>query len=769
MSKKFSFSAASLLACVVLAGQVALAASDETETFGLNQLDNLQEFRLQPRFNLWGFTGDSTLAEGQFLVPLYGDQTSALYAAAEGNFVKNDSSWLAGGGLGYRQVVEERIWGGYVLGDYVSTPHNGFTIVNPGLEMLGNVWDVNINGYIPLDNRKKLGAAVWAGDDLGDYRYIRPTGHDYYDHKIQQYEEPARGFDFEVARVIPHFEKAKLHLGAYHFDTSDSGSTNGVETRLTYDVNKFIGVELEDTYDNASHNKFLAGIRFTFGGYSEEEKGEYGIATRLMDPIEHDEVVLSSSGLVPVTTYTDQGEQKEHDNVWFFKQLSGGGQTAGNVGDIGPQTGSGTAEDPFIGFTPGNYGAINPSAGGIDKHPLMYFAPGTYSFSGFSSRGVDDRFNLPNGWSMYGKTSDYKMPAMAGERAAFSGGLDLYYDVGAGTLPTTVDSIRVINTQGASVDGDFSNAALYVVNAGDVILKNVGIQNNVNTGASRSFAYGICANNSILNFEKLNDTTDGTSTVIGEGTNAIFAEGFGVYAINSTVNFQGGANSIEGVGGSYGFGIYANASNITFNGSGNTILGTGVAIDGSGVGIFANVSTVTFGGSAKNTIQGLGNNYGFGITADYSTINFEGSANTIKGLGNNYGFGIIANVSTINFVAESADLIEGQGAVFYGIRAAGSTINFGAKTRVQINVQGDGFGIIATDSTINFGAETRLKIQVLGGGYVDGIYASNSSIIKDEFGGLMTTGKITDYVDFYGEGGSGYKYFWDGHDTPLPW
>lgn len=566
MSNKLSLSVVSLLSCLGLVGQIALAAPVATQPLAPSQLNNLQEFKLQPRFSVWGFTGDTTLAEGLFLAPVYGDQTRALYLTAEGNYVKNDSSWLGGAGLGYRQIVNNHIWGGYALADYVSTPHNGFTVINPGLEMLGNVWDINVNGYIPLDNKKKLGKAGWAGDAFGDYEYTRPTGHDYYDHYIQQYEEPGRGFDFEVARVIPRFEDAKLHLGFYHFDTSDSGSTNGIEARLTYDLNQYSGIEIEDNYDNTKHNQFLIGVRFTLGDYSKEEKKQYGLASRLMDPIENDHVVLNSSGVIPVKKYEDQGEKKEFDNVWYFKP-----KLSGSQGNLNAVEGDGTAEKPFEGFTPDNFKAIDPNLGTINKYPLMYFTKGDYTFDGFDSRGIDYRFHLPNGWGMYGKTDDYTAPITAGEKAKFYGGVDILDS----NEPTTLNSIAIINSRGEGPE----NAALYIRNSSNVIIQNTDIINTtsatIGPKLSTDFtmtSYGIYVTNGKVAFEKLNESTSGENNIVGEVTAAVDAEAaYGIYAdAASAVEFEGGKTTVKGetlaTANSESFGIYAgNDSTIKFS------------------------------------------------------------------------------------------------------------------------------------------------------------------------------------------------------------
>lgn len=768
MSKKLSVSVVSLLACLGFAGQSALAVAKTSATQHLtpSQLTNLQEFKLQPRFSVWGFTGDSTLAEGQFLAPVYGDQSRALYVVAEGDYVKNDSSWLGGAGLGYRQVVNDRIWGGYAIADYVSTPHNGFTVINPGVEMLGNVWDINVNGYIPLDNKKKLGSAGWAGDTFGDHEYVRPTGHDYYDHYLQQYEEPGRGFDFEVARVIPHFEDAKLHLGAYHFDTADSGSVNGIETRLTYTLNKYTGIELEDNYDNVKHNQFIVGIRFTLGDYSKEEKKQYGIATRLMDPIENDHAVLSSSGLVPVKRYVDNGEKLEHDNVWYFKQ--GGVGLSAN----GTPTGSGTAEDPFVGFNTQNYGAINPNIGVIDKYPLMYFAPGAYTFSGFSSNGIEDRFNLLNGWGMYGRTADYKEPAIGDARAKFSyGGVDVLGETDP-TAPTTFNSIWIENNKGGIEAPSFamSNAALYVKDSADVILQNARFENSASASISSGehfYVYSAVVENSTLNFLALLGLSGGGSTeVVASATVDRYDldRGFGIYAANSTVNFSGGTNKIDasavGAKVSFGYGIYVDNAKVNFSGDTNNISATGIGLEsGYGYGIYASSSTmINFSGGA-NEIFGSGSNLnqgfgrGYGIYANSSTVTFSGGVNEIFGSGSGlgYGYGIYANSSTINFSGGTNEIFAS---------ASDSATGIYAKNVSIINFIGDSL-------------ENKIKIYAAGANKKYGIDSDGSSPIQHNGGAISTVEEaetvIPNFILFETSGdGEGESVRWSSYWS-LPW
>lgn len=803
MFKKFSLSIVSILSCLGL-GQLAFAepinisvlsqadyAQPEQQSVQ-SESDMLQEFKLKPRLNVWGFTGKDTLAEGQLLFPLYSIHEDAIFAVLEGNYVHDDSSWFIGAGPGYRKVVSDRIYGSHALVEYLNTPHNSFTVIDPGFEMLGNVWDINFNGYIPLNNKKKIGQGGFAGDDFGDFSNARPTGHDYYDHFIQEYEQVGRGVDFSVARVIPHLEDAKLRLGAYHFDTSDSGSVTGVTAKASYYLNKYSSLELQNNYDNVNHNQFLAGIKLTLGGYSKEDKKLYGITTRLLDPIEH---VLDNGGLIMVKTYVDKGEQKERDNIWYFKDAPTGETT--NSGTTAQQ-GNGTAEDPFIGFTPDNYAAINPNIGVIDPKPLMYFAPGSYSFSGFNP--TDDRFALPNGWGMYGRTEDYKISATGDERAEFDGGLDLNYEEGQGNEPTTVNSIRIINSGTPTSSTD---AALYANNASDVILQNIDFE---------SSGVGVYSQNSTLNFDTIK-FFGSTNTITGSETPGIFgtSHSTGIEADSSTINFNGGTNTINAHSNGINFnntsyGVIANnQSTINFNGGTNSITSSTpniTAFGNTSYGISADHSTVNFNGGTNNVTAFANNEFnviGYGISSSFSTLNFNGGTNNIisdgEGLTSSFGgglsFGIGAANSTINFNGGTNSIsasLSGTntGSKSYGISADNSAVTFNGGTNIisaSTSSAGDAsnnqsYGINITDSsTVNFAnsSDNKVVIKVSGGATQYGIFADSGSHIQRNGFDLPSTTILADmqqYITFSGGVGStaGDAVRWEGtgHFT-LPW
>lgn len=668
--KLAAVSLVSLIAC--LSNEAILASGSKTAS-----ATTFQEFKLTPRVNFWGFSGDYTRGEGQVMFPILSNANHAFYFVAEGNKVVNDSDWLGGAGFGYRQICNNRIFGGYLIGDYQnSSENNGFYIANPGLEMLSDTWDIDVNGYLPFKQKKSYELQdVVASEDLGITNFVHFYGHNESDHIMQLFtgghgkrfgEEAGRGFDGEIGRVIPHVDDLRVYLGGYHFDLDDADAVNGVEARAVYELNRYFALEGEYNYDNIKHSQAVVGLRFSLGGYSAEEHKHYGIATRLLYPIEHDLATgVSTAEIQSLQRITDLGEHPIHDNIQFFKPLA---LSTNKANDIGPKQGDGTFENPYIGFTPANVSGIPETIGPdpIDKHPLLYFAPGTYNFDGFTSRAIDQRFTLPTGWGMYGRmTNDYKTPAVGSARAIFIGGLDL----AAGSAQTVIDSISIQNNKSNS-----DNAALYVVNVQDAILNNADIQNNAALANEESLV-GIYANSSQLTLTN--------SSVLADCPQAVALPGLqippdsiivaGIEMSNSTLNLNGNnsINSVANVSLSsasmYGLGIAANNSTINFNctladcddafGNKVNVSVTNDAVDGiaAGLGI---ADLVVIVGSRNTTIAPIGLN---------DKINFNSGVNTVS-------------------VAASA----GSTAVGYGINVMGSgqdaVINFlGGTNSISVN------------------------------------------------------------------------------------
>ena len=226
---------------------------------------------VKPSATIWLLAGKQVLGMGQGLLPFGGNGIDDIfYGAFEADVsLKKKTGFASGGaGGGYRKIFNDSyLLGGYILADYNRSPAgHKFWVGSFGVEVLNYTWDFRVNGYVPIGRKRWLGNAT-----------------------TRLYEETATGFDAEIGRVLPIFgaKGLKLFVGSYHYFMSETDKIFGVETRLVWSLTHSLTVEVRDSYDDTRYNTAMAGLRFTFGGYNNENKENLGIAGRMSDPIEH--------------------------------------------------------------------------------------------------------------------------------------------------------------------------------------------------------------------------------------------------------------------------------------------------------------------------------------------------------------------------------------------------------------------------------------------------------------------------------------------------
>src|SRR5579864_6510642 len=70
---------------------------------------------LLPRVTVWGMGGSHPVAQGEAMIPFYGNTNAIIYADLQSK-TAFDTSWLGSGGIGYRQVYkDEQILGAYAF------------------------------------------------------------------------------------------------------------------------------------------------------------------------------------------------------------------------------------------------------------------------------------------------------------------------------------------------------------------------------------------------------------------------------------------------------------------------------------------------------------------------------------------------------------------------------------------------------------------------------------------------------------------------------
>lgn len=610
-SKKITLSVVSLLACGL--GQAAFCGLSLESSFSNYETALLKEFRTIPRLTIWGMSGSNTSVTGQLLFPINGNNTQAFFGIIEGNSrIFNKGGWIgqSGVGLGYRRVIEEQIYGGYITANYNNSPdHFSYWIINPGLEVMGTNWDVSVNGYFALNNKRNVFSTTgWAADDFGVYDYVRYTGHNGYDRRATRtdIEAAGTGFDVKAGHTIPFLPQVKAYLGGYYFKMPDMDKVNGGLVKVVYEVNRYTALELTSTYDNYRHSRTLAGVRLTLGGHGRQEQADFGISTRLLDPIERGYDVT----LVPIATKIGTpvvvgGDILRHDNLqWFDSALPATAQSR----NASNENGSGTYEDPYKGITPTAVQVISNYKSTIDPGPLLYFKPGEYSFSAFTN----NKFQLNYGWSIWGRGVDPKKPAVGAERPVLRGVLGLETTNGTASGNNYIDSVIFYpSNPAASLD---DKGIIQMLNTSNVTLHNVKVGD---LNAVNGYQTAVWMKNSSLNLR------GAEINAWANAANNSIARISGIFADNSTINFVSDSNNV----------------NVLFEGTrtSGTTSGSSVLTKYS-YGINATrASVVNFSGKdAVNTVTATvkdpGNNSATGLEVNSSTVNFSDGNNIINAL-----------------------------------------------------------------------------------------------------------------------------------------
>ena len=289
--------------------------------------------------------------------------------------------------------------GAYVFGDYSRTPsEHDITVISPGVEALGRIWDARINGYFPVSD-KSWESGDWA-DNYQDYHWNYFTGHDQYDHWYTYQEETGNGVDAEIGRKLFKYKGVlvKGYVGGYFYDMQDNDDITGGSLKVSVQPKKYVTFIAQDTYDDTYQNVFTVGVKIKTNDLlrienSDQSVDEDDLTRRLVDSIDRNLIANGKGSLAPTNMggLHDKGQSLEHDNVWFFD-------------DEKTSAGDGTFENPYDSAqytqsTIDNIHTVDPQAA------LMYF---NASGEGYSSATTID---LYNDQSMWGRSDDYKAPA----------------------------------------------------------------------------------------------------------------------------------------------------------------------------------------------------------------------------------------------------------------------------------------------------------------------------------------------------------------------
>lgn len=470
---------------------------------------------LPPRVSLWGLTGSgATIGRIDALLPLIANTNTLAYSDFQGRKDTNSEEGMASLGFGIRNIpsCHSPIYGGYIFLDYNhSDEGNSYWFLSPGAESLGLLYDLRINGYFPIKNKRNQSAPFFASGlndcgNNGDCQFVEFHGHQQFEHGFVQFEEVGPGVDGEIGRRFPVLNNMQVFAGAYYFSFEDSDDIKGVEGRIEIPLEPRLALTAEASYDNQEHTRLVAGIRLNLGESPCKRFRYYPIQARMRDSIPRNLGAIADGMGVPVATGTkDDGLFLIRDDIFFFTA------TGGSVFD--GTLNSGTFENPLAGdqFTQATIDTID---GSLAANANFYFNPGTYTLQ----PPPNGRIALNGGQSIFGRSADYRCSAVGDERALFIGGFDLFE--GDNTLASFQLTNEVVtegdNTGIQSIVGiDIDNAEnIFICNA-NIAVSAIVTGDNTDIGVGS----GVSINNTAIGVR----VGDDSEVVIHDSTFSVLA------------------------------------------------------------------------------------------------------------------------------------------------------------------------------------------------------------------------------------------------------
>lgn len=648
---------------------------------------HLEQFKLKPTVTLETLSGDTTLARLQGLLPLTGNSEEIWFTALDGKIGLNNNGWMFGFGSGFRKVYLENILGTYLFANYSDTPsHNKIWVFNPGLEMLGNIWNMHLNGYIPSQSSIETRSISQAfASDYYHSEYLSFQGHKEFDRlaTLETYNhiDFARGLDFSLGRSVPNLENLKVSLGGYHFTTLQNGSINGAMAHLSYQLNDRVSLEARESYDNFQHNRILIGLHSTL------KAG--GLNTHLLDPIENNNSLISNGYATFSKTSREEkitiGKQAvlAHKNVWFIG---------------GEQDGDGSHEHPWANLTQENVDKISRLN---QPETRIYLTPHSHTAT----------IILPQGVSLMGRNSDYTKIDSSKQRPLLLGSLELNGN-------NTLDAIQLLPPTSKDQTAIFVNN-----NADNINILNcsIGDKNEVN-----QYSTGILGNN-IKNLDIKNShiyvssNTDNAYGIYVHHVDELTLDHSSIEAIASNYSNEK-RHSGNAYGVLIGYDFYENNfSNIN-------------AVQDNTINIINN-SRISASSNSKSTADDTGNaysilvGYGFGWSygLDKNLDVSRNSVNLLNDLKESSSNSLIANASNLadyTFLAGNAyGILVGYAA---GSDTSTTTANSLAITYNSINIGNS--AIVVTGKVANASLASGNAFAVLiGDGYIEGETAYGTS------------------------------------------
>ena len=470
---------------------------------------------LSPRISLNGYTSDYTVAEADLMWPIEGNAKQNFYINPQWVY-GSDNQNTASLGVGYRWLHNaEAIYGAYLFGGYARIPNNARVwIVNPGVEVMGRRWDVHLNAYVPIGDRRY---SVW------DTAYYF-ADNSLYEANLHAVQEVGNGADVKWAYQLSSTLPLKAYVGSYFFSPARSENIVGGAVGAEYWLDNFLKLFTRYSYDNLHHSTVAIGIGLEWGG-TRVHRANPALRERLTDPVAHYLANLGYAASIPSRKTTPQvlGSKTVYDNIAFFSH----GAPRPSYGYAAQNTTKAcTYENPCgpADFNQENIDSLQTRL----PHTQLYFSGG--AFSALNKQG--NAISLKPGQSIHGRTLDYTSPAAGNARTRFDGGFELDANtaltdiilkpagrVKNGIVAEEISHISIMNSQIGSPDARFEKGIKLDGVSGGMINNTSVFTNKYGIELKKSNAISIQSSQLSIFASKDNDIALGITVENGTGVN----------------------------------------------------------------------------------------------------------------------------------------------------------------------------------------------------------------------------------------------------------
>jgi hypothetical protein len=693
------------------------------------------DLRITPRLGVgYSTSGAGYDGFGRFegFVPLLQTPGSTL-TFLEGRLLLDNGAHLGGNLLlGHRFYSQEtnRIFGGYFAYDSRETGESTFHQLGLGLESLGEVWDVRLNGYLPIgDTRQTVEERVF---DTG----LQLSNLSFQDNflvvegrrerrEVRRLEAAMGGFDLEAGARIARLGSTgdlRGYGGLYYYDGAGTDGSLGWRLRLEARPTDALSLGLAVQEDEIFGTNVVFNLGATFPGTRPSEASDRNSVIARMGEsvgrtasiaVDVQEEVGDSfvEQIIERATNLDTGEP------YFFQQV-----------DLQAVGGDGTAETPF--------GTVEAALAASGANQIVYV-------QGTSPPEIPG-FTIPDGVSVLSAA-----PVQQIETVEF--GLVQLPQSGSGNFPrvrgtvtmgndTVLSGFAIASETGAAIVASNinnteirDNTITSSAQAGILIQNTAGtvtLTDNVVTGNGVSALTAIGANNITLTGGSLTSTNSESNGIFLSDVNGTVAinnspiaiseageDGIFLQNINGTVEVS---NSAIAIANSTESGI--EATNVTGTVNLTAISGSQITTNGTEAGINLNEST----GSVN--LSGFEVSSTGGAVIEGTNVNNVAIANSTLTSSNSATNGISLDGVTGQFdVSNSTITIDNP--TNNGIAATGvsGTVNLEANAGSQIttNTTEAGINLSESEGSVNL---SGFEVSSTGGAVIEGTNVNNVAI-----------------------------------------